>query len=118
MLIDCVAVLPLVPVFVCGFPACVFVFFLWLLLLVPRFFKINFVMDWIFYPLPSDPSLCSNPSNYRNFFFVIFAYFCSAAACCCLLSIAGASCCLMLPAHCTCLEVVEPECWARGQGVP
>ena len=26
MLIDCVVVLPLVPVFVCGFPACVFVF--------------------------------------------------------------------------------------------
>ena len=45
MLIDCVVVFPLVPVFVCGFPACVFVFVFWLLLLVPWFFKINFVMD-------------------------------------------------------------------------
>ena len=86
LLIDCVAVLPLVPVFVCGFPACVFVFVLWLLLLVPRFFKMNFVMGWIFYPLPSDPSLCSNPSNYRNFFFVmlIFGLLLPAAVCCLL----------------------------------
>ena len=29
----------------------------------------------------------------------------------CLLPIAADSCCLMLPAHCTCLEEVEPVGW-------
>ena len=40
--------------------------------------------------------------------------------CCFLLSPAVRCCCLLLPAlvpaDCTCLEVLNPECWARGQG--
>ena len=41
-----------------------------------------------------------------------------SAAACCLLLLLPAACCLLQPAHCTWLEVVRPECWARGQGGP
>ena len=66
--------------------------------------------------LPSEPSSCSN--TFRTweilfcFIFLCFFLLPPAVFCCCLLLPAP------VPAHCTCLEVVNPERWARGQGVP
>ena len=62
------------------------------------------------------PFICQYISNMGCSSFVEFFLLLPAVSCCCLLSVAAASCCLLLPAHCTWLEVVKPECWARGQG--
>ena len=67
--------------------------------------------------LPSDFCLCSNPLQiwiFRFFKFSVLFLLMSA----CLLSVAAASCWLMLPAHRTCLGVVRPGWWARGQDGP
>ena len=68
------------------------------------------------WPLLSMTSLFSHSFQIGEKILLQFCLLLCAAACSLLLPLPAACCCFLLPAHCTYLEVVEPGCWARGQG--